>query len=219
MNWLENIKDTLNKKMEDDGLNVSQLAKAAGIPETTMRKLLDNRRPEVETMGKISEYLECSIDKLVGRKEFDSGEKQQYAKLSPEELSANLRNSINKELIKNNLTPSELGRELGFSEDALRPFLKGNNQKMLSSKTLVPLADYFQVSIDGMLGRTPHLTREQQIEKPLDNIKNLNPEVLKAAQLIGKSIKNDISKVPTDNKTAPRHVSSVTKKPHSERSR
>ncbi|WP_375333483.1 helix-turn-helix domain-containing protein [Candidatus Tisiphia endosymbiont of Xenochironomus xenolabis] len=220
MGWFENIKDFLNKKMKEEGLKVGQLAEASDVPETTMRKMLDNRRPEIKNILKLADYFKCSVNELLGREEFDSGEKQQYAKLSPEELSANLRSFINKELVKNDLTQSELGKKLGLSEDALRPFLKEDDtQKMLSSVTLVLLADFFKVSIDGMIGRTPNLAREQQIEKPLDNIKNLSPEVLKTAQLIGKSIKNDISKVPADGKAVPRHVSSVTKKPHSERSR
>ncbi len=221
MDWFENIKEFLTAKMKDKGLKVGKLSDASEVPETTMRKMLDGRRPEIKNIIKLANYFDCSIDEMLGRKEFVSSEKQQYTPLSKEELSSNLRSFINKELVKNGLTQSELGKKLGFSEDAFRPFLKEdeNTQKMLVTDTVVAVANYFKVSIDGTLGRVPQLTKEQQIARLQDNLKGLSPEALKAAQLIGKSIKNDISKVSADEKAAPRHVSSVTKKPHSERSR
>ncbi len=214
MGWFENIKDFLNTKMKDEGLKVGKLAEASEVPETTMRKMLDNRRPEIKNIIKLANYFNCSIDEMLGRKEFDSGEKQQYTPLSPEALSANLKNFINKELAKNSLTQSTLGKTLGFSEDAFRPFLKedDNTQKMLVTDTVVATADYFKVSIDGVLGRVPQLAKEQQLAKPLDNsLKKLSPEVLKAAQLIGKSIEKDISKAPSDGKVASTHVRSINK--------
>jgi plasmid maintenance system antidote protein VapI len=221
MGWFENIKEFLITKMKDAGLKVGKLAEAAEVPETTMRKMLDNRRPEIKNIIKLANYFDCSIDEMLGRKEFDSSEKQQYTPLSPEELSANLRGFINKELVKNSLTQSELGKKLGFSEDAFRPFLKEdeNTQKMLVTDTVVATADYFKMSIDGMLGRTSQLAKEQQIARLQDNLKGLSPEVLKAAQLIGKSIEKDISKVPIKGKVASTYVSSVNKKQTIDRGR
>jgi len=221
MGWFENIKEFLTTKIKDEGLKVGKLAEAADVPETTMRKMLDNRRPEVKNIIKLANYFNCSIDEMLGRKEFESGEKQQYTPLSPEELSANLRGFINKELVRNSLTQSELGKKLGFSEDAFRPFLKEdeNTQKMLVTDTVVAVADYFKVSIDGTLGRVPQLAKEQQITRLQDNhLKGLSPDILKAAQLIGKSIEKDISKVPIDGRVASTHVRSLNKVPSQDRS-
>ncbi|WP_341756400.1 MULTISPECIES: helix-turn-helix transcriptional regulator [unclassified Candidatus Tisiphia] len=219
MGWSENIKDFLAEELKKRGLKVSELAEHAGIPQTTMRGMLENRRPEIKNIIKLANYFDCSIDKMLGREEFVSSEKQQYAQLSPEELSANLKSFINKELVKNNLTQYELGSKIGRSDDAVRPFLRegDNNQKMLTTETVVAVADYFKVSIDGVLGRVPQLAKEQQLAKPLDNsLKNLTPEALKAAQLIGKSIENKVS---ADGKAASTHVRSVNKMPSNDRSR
>ncbi len=223
MGWSENIKDFLAEELKKRGLKVGELAEHAGIPPTTMRGMLENRRPEIKNIVKLANYFDCSVDEMLGRKEFVSGEKQQYAQLSPGELSGNLKNFINKELVKNNLTQYELGSKIGRSDDAVRPFLKegDNNQKMLTTETVVALADHFKVSIDGtLLGRVSLLAKEQQIARSQDNLKGLSPEVIRVAQLIGKSIGSDIlSKVPTEGKAAPSHVSSITKKPSNDRSR
>ncbi|MFP3035413.1 MAG: hypothetical protein ACEY3C_08030, partial [Candidatus Tisiphia sp.] len=74
---------------------------------------------------------------------------------------------------------------------------------------------------DGMLGRTSQLGREKQVDISLGNLKTLNPEVLKAAQLIGKSIAGDISpKTLTTDNVTPSHVGSLIKKsPSSSRGR
>lgn len=223
MGWFENIKEFLTTKMKEEQLKTtSELANRAGIPQTTMREMLGNRRPEVKNIIQLANSFECSIDEVLGRKEFGFDEKQKYTPLSPEALSANLKSFINKELVKNNLTQYELGSRIGRSNDAVRPFLKegDNNQKMLTTETVVAVADYFKVSIDEMVGRVSHLEKEQQIERSLDNnLKKLSPEVLKAAQLIGKSIEKDISKIPTDGKVASTHVRSLNKIPSNDRSR
>ncbi|MCC8398625.1 MAG: helix-turn-helix transcriptional regulator [Rickettsia endosymbiont of Labidopullus appendiculatus] len=221
MDWSENIKDFLAEELKKRGLKVSELAGHASIPPTTMRGMLENRRPEIKNIIKLANYFDCSIDEMLGRKEFISSEKQQYAQLSPEELSGNLKNFINKELDKNNLTQYELGSKIGRSDDAVRPFLKegDNNQKMLATDTVVAVADYFKVSIDGTLGRVPQLAKEQQIEKLHGSLKGLSPEDLKTAQLIGKSIEKDISKVPIKGKVASNYASRVNRKPTIDRGR
>ncbi len=223
MGWIENIREFLGNKMEEKQLKASDLAELTGIPPTTMRGMLDNRHPEIKNIIKLANYFDCSIDEVLGRKEFESQEKQEYMQLSPEALSANLKSFINEKMNKNQMTQYELGSKIGRSEDSVRPFLKedDNNKKMLSTEAVIAIADYFKAPIDGMLGRTSQLGREKQVDRSLGNLKTLSPEVLKTAQLIGKSIASDISpKALTTDNVAPSHVSSLIKKsPNSSKER
>ncbi|WP_375358368.1 helix-turn-helix domain-containing protein [Candidatus Tisiphia endosymbiont of Neophilaenus lineatus] len=223
MGWIENIKEFLRNKMEENQLKASDLAELAVIPTTTMRGMLSNRRPEIKNIIKLANYFDCSVDEVLNRKGFEPQEKQEYMQLSPEALSANLKSFITEKMNKNKMTQYELGVEVSDSPDSIRAFLRedGNKQKMLSTGAVIAIADYFKVSIDEILGRTSQLGREKKVDISLGNLKTLSPEVLKAAQLIGKSIASDISpKALTTDNVAPSHVSSLIKKsPNSTRGR
>lgn len=215
MGWFENLKEFLRNKMEEKQLKASDLAGLAGIPITTMRGMLSNRRPEIKNIIKLANYLDCSMDEMFGRQKFVSGEKQQYAQLSLEELSDNLKSFITDKMNKKQMTQYELGLEVSGSPDGFRAFLRedDNKQKMLSTGVVIALADHLDCSTDVMVGRTSQLEKEQQLAKPLDNsLKNLSPEVLKAAQLIGKSMGDISPKALTTDNVAPSHVSSLIKK-------
>ncbi|MFP3034289.1 MAG: helix-turn-helix domain-containing protein, partial [Candidatus Tisiphia sp.] len=142
MGWIENIQEFLGNKMEEKQLKASDLAELAGIPTTTMRGMLGNRRPEIKNIIKLANYFDCSIDEVLGRKEFEPQEKQEYMQLSPEALSANLKSFITEKMNKNQMTQYELGSKIGRSEDSVRPFLRedDNNQKMLSTEAVIAIA-------------------------------------------------------------------------------
>lgn len=177
MGWIENIKEFLGNKMEEKQLKASDLAELAGIPTTTMRGMLSNRRPEIKNIIKLANYFDCSVDEVLNRKGFEPQEKQEYMQLSPEALSANLKSFITEKMNKNQMTQYELGVEVSDSPDSIRAFLRedGNKQKMLSTGAVIAIADYFKVSIDGMLGRTSQLGREKQVDISLGNLKNIEP--------------------------------------------
>ncbi|WP_342271479.1 helix-turn-helix transcriptional regulator [Candidatus Tisiphia endosymbiont of Parasteatoda lunata] len=186
--------------MEEKQLKASDLAGLAGIPITTMRGMLSNRRPEIKNIIKLANHLECTMDEMCGRDKFVSAEKQQYAQLSLEALSGNLKSFITDKMNKNQMTQYELGLEVSGSPDGFRAFLRedDNKQKMLSTGAVIALADHLDCSIDEMLGRTSQREKEQQ--------------VLKAAQLIGKSMGDISPKALTTDNVAPSHVSSLIKK-------
>ncbi len=200
MGWFENLKEFLRNKMEEKQLKASDLAGLAGIPITTMRGMLSNRRPEIKNIIKLANHLECTMDEMCGRDKFVSAEKQQYAQLSLEALSGNLKSFITDKMNKNQMTQYELGLEVSGSPDGFRAFLRedDNKQKMLSTGAVIALADHLDCSIDEMLGRTSQREKEQQ--------------VLKAAQLIGKSMGDISPKALTTDNVAPSHVSSLIKK-------
>jgi len=53
---------------------------------------------------------------------------------------------------ESNLTQEALGKAIGISPDAIYTFEKG--KRLASTETLVALADYFNVSLDYITGRS-----------------------------------------------------------------
>lgn len=138
-NWTDNIKDFLHKKMQEEKLSISQLARLTDIPGTTMREMLNNRRPEIKNIVKIADYFNCSIDEILFNKPSSEGFK--YRKLSLPELSANLKSFVINKLIQYNINQYNLGRIIGHSDDVVRRFLRedGNKEKMLSTDVIVAI--------------------------------------------------------------------------------
>ncbi|WP_341763508.1 helix-turn-helix transcriptional regulator [Candidatus Tisiphia endosymbiont of Beris chalybata] len=129
MDWFSNLRNFLQQKMEEQKLTVSQLSNKSAIPMTTIRKLYEGERyPRLETIVKLADFFECSIDEMLGISPPSAEKGQKYTKLSSEELRINLTNFINNLLEKQNITLYQLGVKIGCSEDAFRSFLKkGNN--------------------------------------------------------------------------------------------
>ncbi|MFU7500297.1 MAG: helix-turn-helix domain-containing protein [Candidatus Tisiphia sp.] len=63
-----------------------------------------------------------------------------------------------------------LARNIGFSNNSLSGFINSNRgQKTLNSQIVVALADYFQVSIDEMIGRIKPTTAVNSSDKNSDS--------------------------------------------------
>ncbi|WP_375326684.1 helix-turn-helix domain-containing protein [Candidatus Tisiphia endosymbiont of Nemotelus uliginosus] len=125
MDWFSNLRNFLHQKMEEQQLTIRQLSNKSAIPLTTMRKLYDGERyPRLETIVKLADFFECSIDEMLGINSSSSMKGQKYTKLTSEELRVNLINFINNLLEKQNITLYQLGVKIGCSEDAFRSFLK-----------------------------------------------------------------------------------------------
>lgn len=125
IDWTDNIREFLNKKMKQGGLTIVVLAERTGVALTTMRGILTgSRRPEIKNIVKIAHYFNCSIDEILGRTGFPNSGNKQYINLSLEELSINLRNFIKDELKRRGLNQYQLGRNIGRSDDAIRHFLR-----------------------------------------------------------------------------------------------
>ncbi|BFD46897.1 MAG: hypothetical protein DMENIID0002_15430 (plasmid) [Rickettsia endosymbiont of Sergentomyia squamirostris] len=61
-------------------------------------------------------------------------------------------------------------RNIGFSNNSLSGFINSNRgQKTLNSQIVVALADYFQVSIDEMIGRIKLTTAVNSSDKNSDS--------------------------------------------------
>jgi transcriptional regulator with XRE-family HTH domain len=82
------LKFILRKLIIDAGLNDIQLARASGIPYTTLNQLLnsDTVSPKVETIKPIAKYFNISIEQLIGDKPLDSKESTQILSEQPKKF-------------------------------------------------------------------------------------------------------------------------------------
>lgn len=60
------MKIRIINKISDKGLTKTTFLKNAGLPETTLRNM-DTSMPSVEKIAKIADYLDVSVDYLLGR--------------------------------------------------------------------------------------------------------------------------------------------------------
>lgn len=219
-NWTDNIKNFLNKKIQEEKLSVSQLAKLTDIPGTTMREMLNNRRPEIKNIVKIADYFNCSIDEILFNQatlsERNPDNQIIHTKLSLQELNTNLKKFVQGRLKEDNINQYNLGKTIGHSDDVVRRFLRedGNDKKMLSTDVVVTLAKHYNTNIDKMLGRSSNSTKLEELGK--EATKKIPDNVLKEAQDIGKTIVNSIKAVTPAKKN---FVESLTTNPAKGRSR
>ncbi|WP_425364115.1 helix-turn-helix domain-containing protein [Candidatus Tisiphia endosymbiont of Hybos culiciformis] len=150
------IQEFLKKKFDELKLERKDLVQKTNISYPTICKIMNLSlpNPEIGTILKIANYFKCSMDEVVGRNEYVTQDKYEFIDISLSNITSNLRNFINNKLQEQNLNPYKLGRYIGFSENPIQGFVKKNSvQKKLRSEVAVALADYFQISLDEMIGR------------------------------------------------------------------
>ncbi len=66
------FKDVFVKYLQSKGITAYKVAKETGIPQGRMNEYKNGKiTPTTENLIKIADYLDCSIDFLLGRKEVD----------------------------------------------------------------------------------------------------------------------------------------------------
>ncbi|MCC8417793.1 MAG: helix-turn-helix transcriptional regulator [Rickettsia endosymbiont of Bryobia graminum] len=214
--WTDNIKDFLNQQIQENKLSVSQLAKLTDIPGTTMREMLNNRRPEIKNIVKIADHFNCSVDSLLSGNHSDLPTTELlHKKLSLKELNANLKKFVQDKLKEDNINQYNLGKTIGHSDDVVRRFLRndGNDEKMLSTDVVVTLANHYNTSIDEMLGRSSDSSKQQELTK--ESPKKISEKLLLEVKSIGRSIAGSITLETRSVKSysSKSFAESVTKKP------
>jgi len=152
------IQSFLQHQLAINSMSRLTCSKLSGIPYQTISKILNAERSnyEITTLLKIADFFECSIDEVVGREAYtvfkqDGGT---FNKLQSTDASSNLKRFISNKIYLLSISPYELGLSIGFSQEVIPRFLHSNNTcNMLSLKILISLANYFDISIDVMIGR------------------------------------------------------------------
>ncbi|HJD63390.1 MAG TPA: helix-turn-helix transcriptional regulator [Rickettsia endosymbiont of Degeeriella rufa] len=126
------------------------------LSRSTISKLLSAvlLNPNIMTVVKIATFFECDIDEVLGRKKFiHRNKKNPYLSLTLSDIKCNLTSFLKIKLCQYNITEYVLEKNCRLGSSTITHFINLNNNRMLSTKVVVKLADYFQISIDEMIGR------------------------------------------------------------------
>lgn len=144
MENLSNFVERVKEYMQDDNLTETALASRIGCSRITVCKLLNGAHtPSTEILIALADTFHCSIDYLLGLKEFPSEKEYARQKTFSERLQQCMRESKTSEY--------RLQRDLKLSRSLTYKWLHKNTLPSLDS--LLKLKKYFGVSIDYLLGR------------------------------------------------------------------
>ena len=139
-NLSENLKDLMNEAE----INAPALALATGIdPSTILTLLRGEGLPYVDTLASLADHFRCSTDYLLGLT--DRLEDIPFKKRPP--FSEQLTFLLNHFKI----TKYRLEKQTGLSEKTVNRWHNGKTQPTVES--LIRLANYFDCSVDFILGR------------------------------------------------------------------
>ena len=139
-NLSENLKDLMNEAE----INAPALALATGIdPSTILTLLRGEGLPYVDTLVSLADHFRCSTDYLLGLT--DRLEDIPFKKRPP--FSEQLTFLLNHFKI----TKYRLEKQTGLSEKTVNRWHNGKTQPTVES--LIRLANYFDCSVDFILGR------------------------------------------------------------------
>ncbi|OZG32412.1 helix-turn-helix domain-containing protein [Rickettsia endosymbiont of Culicoides newsteadi] len=179
MALVNQIQIFLKDKLKTNNLKRKSFAQESNILYQTVCNIINSARanPELETILKIANYFKCSMDEVIGKnKNFFINQKDcNFQIINSEDINTNLKCFLNKKLKEQNINPYQLGITIGFGQDVIPKFLKESNpKKMFTSTVAVALSDYFQVSLDEMIGRVKPTTTVNSSDENSDKDIDLN---------------------------------------------
>lgn len=155
MSTSDYIKTFLEKKLKEEDLRIVDLARSVDIAYSTLYSIVKGKRgnQEIFTLIKIADFFHMTIDEIIGRKQV-SNKKCKIRRVAYEEIQINIKQFLNEKMQENNIDAYTLAKKLKIGETVLFDFIKEDSRKkLLSSNTLIKLADFFHVSIDKIIGR------------------------------------------------------------------
>ncbi|MCC8371758.1 MAG: helix-turn-helix domain-containing protein [Rickettsia endosymbiont of Pseudomimeciton antennatum] len=159
------IQEFLKRKFNELNLKRKEFARNSGIPYSTVINITKGLRLNIDISNilKIANYFKCSMDEVVGRNNYALSYRktQVFFDLSPKDVSTNLREFIKRKSEQQKFNIYVLSKNIGYNEETLHKFVKNDSKrKALSGAVTVALADYFQVSLDEMVGRIKPATSD-----------------------------------------------------------
>lgn len=152
------IQKFLRRNLIKKNLKRKDFAQKINIPYPTVTRLINASRnnPEFMTIVALANFFLCSIDEVIGRKQYVSdNSQQQFLQLSVQEIQINLISFIKNKLILEKITAYQLAKKLKLGETVIFDFIKDNSSiHILSSSVIVKLANYYCIAVDEMIKRT-----------------------------------------------------------------
>lgn len=139
------FQNVFKELLDEKEISAKKLGKIVGIDHTSIYCYLQDSLPNLENAIKLATYFDCSLQFLFGLEEYRTHEEYKecdVSKFYPRYESL---------LKKNNISHYALSREIGINNSSLLFWKRGKTPKMDS---LIKIAEYFDVSIDYLVGRS-----------------------------------------------------------------
>ena len=134
---ISSFKETLKKMRKAKGVTQEELAEILGVERSTVGKYESTETiPSVDVLNRIASYFDVSIDYLLGREQAPISSFKETLKKSRDEKG---------------LSQKALADILGVSQGTIGNWESGVREP--NFKTIEKLADFFDVSVDFLLGR------------------------------------------------------------------
>lgn len=158
MNTAQNVQKFLNKKFKKLNLTSAKFAQDSGISPAATSRIINavQINPDFYRILGIADYFNCSIDEVIGRKQniYLYNSKTIFNKVHLAQVSMNIKTFIINKLKNHTITAYSLARLCGLGENTISNFINNKNvKKILSTNTIISIANYFDCSIDEMIGR------------------------------------------------------------------
>lgn len=141
---LSKLSETLNELITLNNLTEETLAENSGIPISCISVYIrEKQTPYVDTLLKLADYFNCSVDYLLGRT--DNPNKKACSKNVP------FAQRFNEILTANNCTSYKSFEKTEIKKSSFYAWKRGESLPTLDN--LVSLADFFDCSVDYILGR------------------------------------------------------------------
>lgn len=135
--------ERLKELMLEKEINIFQLSKAINCDNQAIARWLQGRYfPRYYVLISLSNFFDCSIDFLLGR----TLNEARYCC----NKKSNFHERFSENLVKNNLTAYKISKICNISQSTITKWTKYG--KMPETSTLILLANFFNCSVDYLLG-------------------------------------------------------------------
>jgi transcriptional regulator with XRE-family HTH domain len=155
MNTPFNIQQFLLKKCKILKIKRTDLIYSTHLAPSTISRLMNGRllNPDLITIIKIADYFQCSIDAILGRVKYQNTPLP-FETLNLDIINNNLILFIQNKLKNLNISAYTLELNCKLGSCTITHFINHNSKiRILSINVIIVLADYFNVSVDDMIGR------------------------------------------------------------------
>lgn len=150
---------------------VGKMLEECGISKNALSSMNQGYYPRIEYLVKIADYLNVSVDFLLGRNKSTPDDEVQSA-CDSQEVGGFYDRFISL-CQRNGKKPNPVAAEIGFSSAMVTKYKNG---AMPSGDILARIADYFDVSVDFLLGRQSLPVKTES--EWFDILSSLSPEAL-----------------------------------------
>ncbi len=208
------VQNFLKDSLKNAGLKKQDFVEQSGIPSNTYNNVIHAKKNDIKliTILKIANYFNAPLDKVIGREEFVQSTGKSFNEINVEDASLFLKEFLKNKLKNDGLTPYKFSKDCGLNENIVQKFIKeSSSKKTLSINSIVSIADYFNLSLDEIIGRTSSIDNTNQVRynKPFRIFDSMAKEDIKSVEAIRKSVLQEqtINANPQNSNTLPHKTS------------